>query len=171
MLLPTSVDVLRSIERTLETVIAPALTGTGERSALATIGHLLRHVALRIELEGQMLVDDIAAVRPLLAQVDGYLESPPRNDAEGSALRARLAQLLSRPAQANGYRSVANLAEEVTALRQGVCEALDYVQTRASDADPQAKSVLDALLRYVAWETEQEAKIIDPAFEGFGPRR
>jgi hypothetical protein len=170
MLLPTSVDVLRCIERTLDTVVAPALTGTGERSALATIGHLLRHVALRIELEGPMLAEDIAVARPLLAQVDAYLGSDGAN-AAAAAQRARLTDLLARPAQTEGYRSVASLAEEVTALRQGVCESLEFVQSRLSDADPQAKAVHDALLRYVAWEVEMEAKIIDPAFEGFGPRR
>jgi len=171
MLLPTSVDVLRCIERTLDTTIAPTLTGGGERSALATIGHLLRHVALRIELEGQMLVDDIAAVRPLLAQVDAYLGSIVPDNVEGAALRSRLAAILSRPQQTNGYRSVANLTEEVTELRQGICDALSFVQTRASDQNPQAKTVHDALLSYLAWEAEQESKIIDPAFEGFGPRR
>jgi hypothetical protein len=31
--------------------------------------------------------------------------------------------------------------------------------------------VHEALKRYVAWEIEQEAQLIDPAFEGFGPRR
>ena len=171
MLLPTSVDVLRCVERTLETVIAPTLTGNGERSALATIGHLLRHVALRIEIEGQLLVEDIAVVRPLLAQVDAYLASAAPQDPETATLHARLAALLGSPSQMHGYRSVANLTEEVTALRQGVCDSLLYVQTRASDANPPAKVVHDALLGYLAWEVAQEAKIIDPAFEGFGPRR
>jgi len=171
MLLPTSVDLLRCIERTLDTVVAPVLTGTGERSALATVGHLLRHVALRIELEGPMLVDDIARVRPLLAQVRAFANSTPVKDAEAAALTARLTQLLAPSAQRSGYRSVASLAEEVTALRQGVCDSLAFVQTRLSEAAPAAKALHDDLLRYVAWEADQEAKIIDPAFEGFGPRR
>ena len=171
MLLPTSVDVLRCIERTLDTVVAPVLTGAGERSALASIGHLLRHVALRIELEGPMLAEDISVARPLLAQVDAYLATLAPKAAGAAALRARLAELLAHPAQISGYPSVAGLAEEVTLLRQGVCESLEFVQSRLSDADLQAKVVHDALLRYVAWEVEMEAKIIDPAFEGFGPRR
>jgi hypothetical protein len=169
MLLPTSVDVLRCVERTLETVIAPTLTSTAERSAAATMGHLIRHVILRIEHEGQMLFDDIGVLRPLLLQVEDYLKERPAGDAEAARVRGRIAALLAGPPK-SGYRDVASLAEEVSALRQGVCDSLSYIQTQKS-GDLPAASVNEALRRYIAWEIEQEAQIIDPAFEGFGPRR
>jgi hypothetical protein len=171
MLLPTSADLLRCIERTLETVIAPTLTGSQERSAAATIGHLLRHVALRIEHEGQMLFNDIGILRPLLLQVDAYLGRRPADDARAARVRAKIAAALAYPVSSIDYRDVASLAGEVSALRQGVCDALAFVQTQKSDAAGAAAPVHEALKRYVAWEIEQEAQLIDPAFEGFGPRR
>ena len=171
MLLPTSVDVLRCVERTLETVIAPALTGTAERSAAATMGHLLRHVALRIEHEGRILSEEIAILHQALAEVRTYLGDAYSQDAEASQLRAALAQQLAPVTQSPSYRSVASLADEVTALRQRVCDALAFIHSRDPELQGPARAVYESLKRYVAWELEQEAQIIDPAFEGFGPRR
>jgi hypothetical protein len=170
MLLPTAVDVLRCAERTLETIIVPTLPGVGERSAAATIGHMLRHVALRIEREGQMLYDEIGVLRPLLAQVETYLGTTANDDRKAAQLRADFAALLERRFAADGYRGVASLAEEVSSLRQGVCDALMFVQKQPPGSTG-AAAMQDALHRYIAWEAEQEAQIIDAAFEGFGPRR
>jgi hypothetical protein len=169
MLLPTSVDLLRCIERTLETVVAPSLTGTQERSATATIGHLLRHVVLRIEHEGHMLCKEIATVRPVLAQVRAYLENEFSGNTEARRISGCITALLARPTTTDGYRDVASLAEEVGALRQSVCDALSFVQAQPPTGT--AATLHQALQHYVAWEIEQEAQIIDPAFEGFGPRR
>jgi hypothetical protein len=171
MLLPTSVDILRCVERTLETVIVPKLTGVGERSAAATIGHMLRHVALRVEKEGQILADEITVLRPLLAQVEAYLDGQPREETEAARLRAATAALLGTPFAKSGYRSVASLAEEVTALRQGVCNALAFVQKQMPQQAGSASALHEAILRYITWEIERESQVIDPAFEGFGPRR
>jgi hypothetical protein len=170
MLLPTSVDLLRCIERTLETVIAPALTGLGERSAAATMGHLLRHVRVRIEREGPMLNDEIGVVRPLLGQAEEYLSRLPPDDLAATQLRSRIGGLVGSTRNSGGYRGVASLAEEVSALRQGVCDVLVLLQNRTAGEDPDADRLRVAIQRYIVWEAEQEATIIDPAFEGFGPR-
>lgn len=169
MLLPTSVDVLRCVERTLRTVIEPALTGVAERSAAATIGHLLRHVALRIEREGAMLFTEIAKLRPLLADAASSLPA----DTESVRVRDSIAAALARArlVDSKGYRDVASLAEEVITLRQSACDALAIMQQQEERLTGSMKSAYEALQRYVAWELEQEAQIIDPAFEGFGPRR
>jgi hypothetical protein len=171
MLFPTSIDILRCCERTLETVIAPTLPSTGERSAAATIGHMLRHVVLRLEHEGQMLFDEIGMLRPLLAQVNTYLGGKSAGDAEATRVRAAVAAALAHPVKNEGYRSVANLADEVIALRQGACDALAYVQKQKLDPGSAAATIQEALNKYISWEVEQEAKIIDAAFEGHGPRR
>jgi hypothetical protein len=60
MLNPTPTQILRNIEATLVEVVQPAATSTAAQSALATIGHLLRHVILYVEHGGQILADDIA---------------------------------------------------------------------------------------------------------------
>jgi len=171
MLLPTSVDLLRCVERTLETVIVPKLNGLGERSAAATMGHMLRYVALRIEKEGQILADEIEVLRPLLSQVDVHLASLPRSDSDASQIRDAIAALLGNPSGAQGYRSVASLADEVSALRQQACDALALILKREPQPSGSAANVHDAIMRYITWEIEHEAQVIDPAFEGFGPRR
>ena len=171
MLLPTSVDILRCIERTLETVIVPTLTGVGERSAAATIGHLLRHVALRVEKEGQILVDEIDVLRPLLSQTESYLGTLSPLDAAAAQLRASTATLLGKTFAAPGYRTVASLAAEAAALRQGVCDALAFIQKPAPQPTGAAADVHQAILRYIAWEIDHLCLVFDPAFEGFGPRR
>jgi hypothetical protein len=171
MLLPTSVDVLRCVERTLQTVIAPTLTGAAERSAAATIGHLLRHVALRIEREGAMLFTEIGTFRPLLSQAASCLEVNFPDDTEATHVRDSIAAVLARPVDSKGYRDVSSLAEEVGALRQSVCDALTFMHRQEAPLTGSMKSVYEAMQRYTGWELEQEAQIIDPAFEGFGPRR
>jgi hypothetical protein len=166
MLLPTSIDLLHCIEKTLETVIVPTHTGTGERSAAASMGHLLRHVALRIEHEGGILTEEIAMLRPLLERVASYL--PSRGDAQ--AVAEALRRTLSQPSPA-GYRNVTSLTAEVSSLRQCVCDALEYLLAHSATLDEPGRQLHQELLAYMAWEVRQEARVIDPAFEGYGPRR
>lgn len=171
MLLPTSVDLLRCIEHTLATVIAPRLTGTEERSAAATIGHLLRHVVLRIQHEGTILLEDLEALHRLLTQVKGFLELNCANYEHAVSLRTEIATHLGRAAQSSGYRDVPSLAAEVHAMRELVSNVLTFLQGRVDEPAGPTAEIYDALKRYAAWQVEQEARLIDPAFEGFGPRR
>jgi len=171
MLLPTSVDLLRCVERTLQTVIVPTLTGTAERSAARTIEHILRHVVLRIEHEGRIFSAEIDLLRPLLERAQGVFDQDFGDAPSAAAARAAVAAALSPPAATQAYRDVASLAAEVTALRQGVCGALRLLQQHEATLSASAKDLYAALQRYVAWELDNEAQLIDPAFEGFGARR
>jgi len=171
MLLPTSVDLLRCVERTLQTVIVPTLTGTAERSAARTIEHMLRHVVLRIEHEGRIFSAEIDLLRPLLERAQNVFDQSFGDVPETAAARAAVAAALSPPAPSHAYRDVASLAAEVTALRQAVCEALRLIQQHEATLSAAAKDLYEALKRYVAWELDNEAQLIDPAFEGFGARR
>jgi hypothetical protein len=56
-------------------------------------------------------------------------------------------------------------------LRQQACDALALILKREPEPSGSAASVHDAIMRYITWEIEHEAQVIDPAFEGFGPRR
>ncbi|HKT73174.1 MAG TPA: hypothetical protein VJQ47_09805 [Steroidobacteraceae bacterium] len=173
MLRPTSIDVLRCIGRTLDTMIVPALNGVAERSAAATIGHLLRHVTLRIEHEGRILHDEIVMLRPLLAQARDYLQARGAGDPEATRVGASVERALSAtaPTSSGEYRDVGSLADEVWALRQGVTDALQYVLARKSGGADATAKLHDAIETYMAWQLERESELIDPAFEGFGPRR
>lgn len=171
MLLPTSSDLLRCVERTLQTVIVPTLTGTAERSAARTIEHLLRHVVLRIEHEGRIFSAEIDLLRPLLERARNVFDQDFAGVAEAAAARTAVAAALSPAAPTRGYRDVASLAAEVTLLRQGVCDALRLIQRHEATLSAPGKDLYAALKRYVAWELDNEAQLIDPAFEGFGARR
>src|SRR5262245_34463865 len=73
MLIPSASQILEVCGDTLASVVQPALTDKVAISAAQTMGHLLRHVRLRIESEGPMLFDDAAALRTLLGEVCDYL--------------------------------------------------------------------------------------------------
>lgn len=153
MIIPTAAEMLKTIEATFETVIKPDLTNTGARSAAASVGHMLRIATLRIEIEGQILHDEVIKLRELLPRLCAFLgkgELPPLRDN-------------------SIYPSLALMAAEVGALRQGVCDALDELQGR--DLDAKGARLLVELNSYIAWQLEQESKMIDPATIGHGPRR
>lgn len=153
MIIPTAADMLKTVADTFEKVLKPDLTSTSTRSSAATVGHMLRIATLRIEVEGQILLDEERKLRDLLPHVQAYL-------GKGMLPPARDTSL---------YPSLALMAAEVGALRQGVCDALEALQGR--DLDAEGKQLLSELHSYVAWQLEQEGKMIDPATIGHGPRR
>lgn len=169
MINPSTAQIVRTIETTLVDVVEPAASSVAARSALATIGHLLRHVALRIEDEGQLLTDDIAALQGLLAQLRDYME------AAGDAPQAMaIADALDRSAPMAGrYPSLTLMAERAAILRQSVQNALAHLQDqRAERGKDKAYCAARALIRaYLTRQIEAEATLIHPAFEDKGPRR
>jgi hypothetical protein len=151
MIVPSAAEMLKTVERTFESAIKPDLSTTATRSAAATISHMLRIATLRIEIEGQILFEEAATLRALLPRVQSFLGAgtmPPERDA-------------------SLYPSLALMAGEVGALRQGVCDALEALPAheRAGEA------LLKELHEYLAWQLEQEGRLIDPATIGHGPRR
>lgn len=170
MINPTAAQMLRMIEATLVDVVEPAVTTTNARSALATIGHLLRHVTLRIEREGQLLTDDIAALLVLLDGLTAYLT------AAGDADQARaVADAVARaaPPPADLYPSLGHMAERAGVLRQAVQDVLTHLQAQrdARSGDPAYVEAREAIRSYLAAQLRGEAQLIHPAYEDKGPRR
>lgn len=161
MITPTAAEMLKSAERTFETVIKPDLHSTSTRSAAATIGHMLRIVALRIESEGQILHDESAKLGALLPHVAEWMRT------QDLPVPSSLSAVPTRDPAI--YPSLAVMAAEVGALRQGVCDALDMLQSHDLDSDGAA--LLQQLHEYVAWQLAQEGRMIDGATIGSGPRR
>jgi len=168
MLVPTASDELRSIAGELESVILPALQGQVERSTVATMLHLLRHAGLRLSLEGQLLFDEIVYLRPLLARAAEWLG--PQDALGARAGAAATAQSWSPAAAPFEYPSLDRVARRVAELRQIVDELLVVLHARAPD-DPQADGLHAAVRTYIGWQIEQEGKLVEPAFRGWGPRR
>lgn len=173
MIVPTATDILRGVSETIHSTIEPALTGSRERSAAATVQHLLRHTLLRIEREGQILCDDIAALRTLLADLAAGLRSTWPGDTDALQLAGQIDAGLGRQHRAPGeYPTLNSLGAEAGALRELLYGCIRFLHSRPADrraADVHAHQ--DAIQRYIVRQLEQEAEIIEPAFAGHGPRR
>ena len=164
MLIPTISEVVRCIGDCVDKTIAPALTRQSERSAVATVRHLLRLIEHRVRDEGQVLWDDAKALRALLPQAVAYLESV--SDASGLAGRIRAS--LAQQRDPDVYPSLDLLAAEVAALRGHVSETLKILLAPGRVGG----DALHASIReYITWQIAQEGKVVEPAFRGHGPRR
>ncbi|GGD80920.1 hypothetical protein [Croceicoccus mobilis] len=105
MIHPTCLEVLATVQSAFTREIVPRLTDVDGRSTAATIEHLLRHIALRIEHEGQILTTDIARLTGLLAKAVAW------RDANGTGA-ASLRAVLEAEARASGsYRNLGRAAE------------------------------------------------------------
>ncbi len=173
MINPTAVDILRTIDATIADQIEPSLSNLAGRSAMATVRHLLRHVMVRIETEGQLLTDDIASLRRLLGDIRDYFTAL-GSEHDGAALSARIDRTLTTPYRdPTQYPNFTMLATEAGALRECLCVVLKHLQTIRGDrhTDPAYTSLRAAIRAYVTTQIEQEEEIIGPAFYGRGPRR
>lgn len=167
MIVPTAREILATIEHTLATVVVPDAVSIEARSALATTGHLLRHVQLRLELEGQLLLDDIAALRPLLADLLAWIEE------HGETVPGISGALGKTWRPSGAYPTLASLAGEAGALRHALTNALErLIAMRDANRDEPAYLALRERVRaYLSNQIQSEAAVIDPAFEGKGARR
>lgn len=161
MITPTAADMLKTVQHSLETVIKPDLQSTATRSTAATMGHMLRLATLRIEKEGQILHGEMQRLNALLPRLRAWLlahkvTAPTTIDARPALNQAT-------------YPSLAIMADEVGALRQGVSDALLAMQ--GLNLDSEGAALLEELNIYIAWQLEQEGKMILPATLGKGPRR
>lgn len=167
MIHPTCAQVLGTIQTSFDEQIAPHLADSEARSAAATIGHLLRHVALRIEDEGQILSDDITRLRALLTQIAAWFDATGHGD--GAALHGAVAQRLPEGI----YPSLTLLGKQALALRGALVAAQARLQKLAAAHGDDAgyRALRDAIRHYIAAQLADEAKLIAPAFQGRGPRR
>ena len=157
---PSAQDVLATIETTLDDIVRPAVSGVEALSALATIGHLLRHVRLRLSFEADILSSEISLLTPLVNDIADWLEGV----GAGS-----LAIPQDRPTSIG----VDALAASTFAWRTAIDEGLEMLQAaRATHGDDPAYRALRQRIRdYIATQIIEEARLIDPAFAGKGPRR
>lgn len=167
MIHPTCGEVLATIQTGFADQIVPHLVPAEARSAAATIGHLLRHVALRIEGEGQMLFDDVRRLESLLGRIAAWFEASSASDAE--VIRIVLAEDLPP----DSWPGPALLGERALALRGVLVAAQDELHRLAAShgKDPAYVMLRQAIRGYIAAQLEDEARLIAPAFQGQGPRR
>ena len=169
MLNPTPAQILRTIETTLADIVTPAVTDVTARSALATIGHLLRHVVLCVEQGGDVLTRDMKDARALLERLSSYC-SEAGDKAQAESIATALAGAMRAPAV---YPSLDIMAERAALLRQAVQDVLLHLQARRAERgdDPAYLSVRDDIREYLSRQLAGEAALIHPAFADKGPRR
>lgn len=172
MIHPTCAEVLATIQTGFEQQIVPALDNPEARSAAATIGHLLRHVALRIECEGQILLDDIGRLEALLARIAAWFDDVGAGDA-GAGDTGAIRKVLGQGLPAGTWPSLTLLGERALALRGALVaaqEALHLLAPGHGD-DPGYASLRQAIRDYITAQLADEGRLIAPAFKGKGPRR
>ena len=141
------------------------------KSGLATCRHLIRHVELRTRLEAAMLLDDIDQTRQLLAHLAGYLAAVPDAGPLVAAVRASLS--LAKATPTGAADDLERIRAQALALREHVYAGLKCLQGLNAELQASApyQEVRRLIRAYIAYEIQQEARLIDPAFVGQGPRR
>jgi hypothetical protein len=168
MIAPTAAEVVRCVNESITSQIVPVLTKGSEKSVVATIQHLLRYIELRIDLEGQTLLDEVQYLGKLLPQATAWLGTQPGSSALISAIDASIA--FERDPTVYPSLTIMNL--QVAELRQHVCDILLSLQDTGPTApDSDGARLHEAIRTYVSWQLEQEGSVIEPSFVGFGPRR
>lgn len=167
MIHPTCAEVLATIQNGFDEQIVPHLHDSEARSAAATIGHLLRHVALRIADEGKILHDDVNRLEALLGRIAGCFEQVGEGDPAG--IRA----VIANRATPDTYPSLSVLGERALALRGALVAAQEALHRLSATlgTDPAYIELRQALRDYIAAQLADEARLIAPAFQGKGPRR
>lgn len=171
MIFPTPSDILRCVDQTLLDSSDVELPRMAVKSALATCRHLIRHVELRIRLEQEILLDDIAKTAALLGQVAAYLDTADAAAGLAGDIRAAVAET---PALLQGTADdMERIRARALSLREYVYAALKCLQGQVPEvrATESYREVRRLIREYTAYQIRQEAKMIHPAFLGKGPRR
>ena len=167
MIYPTVGDVIRRCGEAMDSVVIPGLSELKDRSSATTIRHLLNFAADRIDVEGQLLFDEIARVRDLLGETAKHFSTRPDGDGDVESWLAETHTTLERQRDPNVYPALPVVAEEVNHLRGLVSRALIILKGEQD----RGTAIRQKIREYIAWQIQQEAKLIEPAFQGRGPRR
>lgn len=168
MIIPTATDVVRTLGAKFEEEILPALTKPQEKRTGHTMRHLLRFLEYRLEEEGQILLDEIYRLTDLLGIVASHFEENTSASPTASKIAKAIRQNLAEKQDPKVYPSLSRMAQRVSVMRQHVCDALAELQKAEGS---QAEKVHQLLRDYLAWQIEQEGRMVKPAFWGQGPRR
>lgn len=172
MIYPTASEILRCVDHTLLDASAADLPHMSVKSALATCRHMVRHVEVRLGLEMSILLEDIDKTRALLDQLAVYIDT--LGEAESSVAHGIRSTLASESA---GLEGTADNLERVQTralnLREQIYQTLARLQALAAEVkDTERYQEARRMIReYIAYELQQEARLITPAFKGKGPRR
>jgi len=164
-LLPSAVDILRCVREVSHDLLAPSLTGHAERSAAATIDHMLRYVERLLDHQGQALLEEEEKLKALLPKAADWLAG--RDAALAEAIHADCA--VARDSTI--YPTLAMMEDRVALLRQHVCDTLTALHAEGAAKGADGEALHDMLRDYIRWQIAREGELVEPAFLGHGPRR
>ena len=157
---PRSDEILASVLWSFEEFIVPELSDPYAVSVGHTITNLLRHLALRVELEPPALFAGNAELRELLADVVGYART-----AGLSELAEDLETTLAAASLASDYPSVSRLTDDALALRGALDRAIRALQAAPSES-PEYVELRARIREWIGRALAREAAWIVPAFSG-----
>ena len=172
MIYPTASELLQQIDQTLLAASDETMPRMAVKSALATTRHLVRHVELRLKLEKSILLDDIDKTSELLEKIAAYFNS---QDGECAAMAHSMRAVIEEAPQllSRAPDELDRIVHRAKALREQVYVSLAHLQNMpaAAQAAKAYGDVRQHIRDYMRYQIEQEARLIDPAFVGKGPRR
>jgi hypothetical protein len=156
---PRADEILRSVLWSFEEFVAPDLRDPYAISVGHTIVNLLRHLALRVELEPPALFTENAELRELLTAITAYAR------AVGLAGLVEDVEAALAAAPASEYPSASHLGDDALILRGALARAIRALQAAQSENDDYV--ALRARIRaWIGRQLEREAEWIVPAFSG-----
>jgi len=168
MITVSATDLLKIVDATLATKVEPSLSDLNGRSALATVRHLLNFVRVRIEREGQVLLDDNKGLREVLEQIAEYHHAG-GDTGDWTAITTALA---AAPISGAGA-SLDEISVEAKALREALHKGLARLQKMRGQRgnEPAYRTIRAAIRAHIVKQIEAEGELVAPAFFGRGPRR
>lgn len=157
---PRSDEILQSVLWSFEEFIVPELEDEYAISVSHTIVNLLRHLALRVELEPPALYAGNSELRELLGDVAAYA----RGEGAGE-LVAEIETALVAAAPARDYPSASRLADDALALRGALDRAIRGLQAAPSES-AEYLTLRARIREWIGRALEREAEWIVPAFRG-----
>jgi hypothetical protein len=157
---PRSDEILRSVLWSFEEFIVPELSDPYAISVGHTITNLLRHLALRVELEPPALFAGNAELREVLAAIAAYARA-----AGLAGLADDLERTLEATTSASDYPSISRLTDDALALRGALDGAILALQAAPSESAEYVE-LRRRIREWIGRALDREAEWIVPAFSG-----
>ena len=150
---PTSTELIASVADALETQVLPAIQDQWAASTVRSAMQLLRHLALRVEREPQILQAEAADLHHVLQATAVILAAPALTD-----LRALVDQALALPQPAVwDVPAMAQRDEQCLTVVENLLAARSQLDQSLGTASPRA-----SLVAYLERRLLRERELVEP---------
>jgi hypothetical protein len=167
-------ELLRSMQFSLDTYVIPNVDDKWGRYVAKVMRRMLVHLERRWQLEGPLLLEDIADLRDVLARVGADLREAELSDTgRVTELTASIdAALTATDGQPSGYVSVEQLTDLDEVLREALVEVIETCHLLAADAEAEAdrlEPLRDRVREYLRRQVDRDNQLVEPTFMSFAP--